>query len=60
MRLNEKNNKIKGFTHFGKEANQMKVRIAKQGSYLSELTSDDINFCNNEMKELDIYYNYKI
>lgn len=60
MRLKEKNNKIKGFTNFGKEANQMKVRIAKKGSYLSELCSDDINFCNHEMEKLDKYFKYKI
>jgi len=60
MRIKEKNNQIKGFTNFGNEVNQMKVRKAKKGSYLSELSVDDINFCNNEMSLLNKYFKYKI
>ena len=45
---------------FGKSKNQLKVRNAKIGGYKSELSEDDILFCNNEMEKLNSYFNYQI
>ena len=60
MRDKEINNKLEGFNDFGKSKNQLKVRNAKIGGYKSELSEDDILFCNNEMKKLNSYFNYQI
>ncbi len=60
MRDKEINNKLEGFNDFGKSENQLKVRNAKIGGYKSELSDDDILFCNNEMEKLNSYFNYKI
>ena len=60
MRDKEINNKLEGFNDFGKSTNQLKVRNAKIGGYKSELSEDDILFCNNEMEKLNSYFNYQI
>ena len=60
MREKELNNQLEGFRDFGKEANKLKVRKARKGSYLSELSSEDIAFCNKEMEELHPYFGYTL
>jgi hypothetical protein len=60
MRKKEKENKLEGFKDFGKERDKLKVRNAKIGGFINELSEDDILFCNKEMKLLNSYYNYKI
>ena len=60
MRDKEINNKLDGFNNFGKERNQLKVRNAKIGGYISELSEEDINYCNIEMKKLHAYFKYKV
>ncbi len=60
MRKNEKENKLEGFKDFGKDRDKLKVRNAKIGGFINELSEDDILFCNKEMKLLNSYYNYKI
>ena len=60
MRKKEKENKLEGFTDFGKDRDKLKVRNAKSGGFINELSEDDILFCNKQMKLLNSYYNYKI
>lgn len=60
MRKKELKNQLEGFSNFGKDANQLKVRKAKKGSYLTELLAEDIAFCNNQMKKLERYFGYQI
>lgn len=60
MRKKEKENKLEGFKDFGKDRDKLKVRNAKIGGFINELSEDDILFCNKEMKLLNSYYNYKI
>ena len=60
MREKEKKNQLDGFSDFGKEVNKLKVRNAVKGSYTSELTFEDITFCNKEMEKLNPYFGYKI
>ena len=60
MREKEKKNQLEGFSDFGKETNKLKVRKARKGSYLTELTFEDISFCNKEMERLNPYFGYKI
>jgi hypothetical protein len=60
MREKEKKNQLVGFSDFGKEVNKLKVRKAIKGSYLTELTFEDIIFCNKEMEKLNPYFGYKI
>jgi len=60
MRKKEKENKLDGFVSFGKDSNNLKVRNAKIGGFINELSEEDILFCNKEMKLLNSYYNYKI
>ena len=60
MREKEKKNQLEGFSNFGKEANNLKVRKARKGSYVKELTLEDITFCNKEMEKLNPYFGYKI
>ena len=59
MRKKEKENKLEGFTDFGKDRDKLKVRNAKSGGFINELSEDDILFCNKEMKLLNSYYKYK-
>ena len=40
--------------------NKLKVRKAIKGSYLNELSQEDIKYCNKEMLNLNKYFNYKI
>ena len=60
MREKEKRNQLEGFSDFGKEDNKLKVRKAVKGSYLKELTFEDITFCNKKMEKLNSYFGYKI
>ena len=60
MRNKEINNKLEGFNDFGKSRNQLKVRNARIGGYKSELSEEDILYCNKEMKNLNTYFGYKI
>ena len=60
MREKEKANQLKGFSDFGKEVNKLKVRKARRGSYLEELTAQDIAFCNKKMEKLHPYFGYRI
>ena len=60
MRKKEMKNQLDGFNNFGKERDQLKVRNAKIGGYLNELSQHDIEYCNNEMSDLDPYFNYCI
>ncbi len=60
MREKELNNQLEGFRDFGKEANELKVRKARKGSYLSELSAEDIVFCNKEMEKLHPYFGYTL
>ena len=50
MRNKELVNKLSGFNDFGKEINHLKVRKAKVGSYLDELSQSDIEYCNYLLK----------
>jgi len=59
MRKQEQTNKLEGFNNFEIEINQLKVRKAKIGSYLNELSEKDISYCNYEMKKLNSYFNYQ-
>ena len=54
------NNKLEGFNNFEKSRNQLKVRNAKIGGYKSELSNEDIQYCNSEMKHLNLFFEYKI
>ena len=60
MREKEILNQLKGFSNFGKEVNELKVRKARRGSYLEELTAQDIAFCNKKMEKLHPYFGYRI
>ena len=60
MRKKEKLNQLEGFNDFGKRRNQLKVRNARIGGYKSELSEEDILYCNKEMKNLNTYFGYKI
>lgn len=58
MRKLEQKAQIDGFNSFGSEANTLKVRKAKVGAYASELTAEDIHYCNEQMKALSPKYKY--
>lgn len=58
MREKELKNQLEGFSDFGKETNKLKVRKARKGSYRSELSSEDITFCNKEMEKLNPFFGY--
>jgi len=60
MRKKELANQLDGFRDFGKDKNQLKVRNAKIGGYINELSDEDIAYCNAQMKELNPYFKYKI
>ena len=60
MRKKEKKNQLDGFSDFGNEVNKLKVRKAIRGSYLTELSFEDIAFCDKEMEKLNSYFEYKI
>lgn len=60
MRNKELLNQLDGFKDFGKDRNQLKVRNAKIGGYKKELSVEDINYCNQELKNLNSYFNYKV
>jgi len=60
MRKKELANQLDGFKDFGKEKNHLKVRNAKVGGYLNELSEEDVLYCNARMQELNPYFNYKI
>jgi hypothetical protein len=58
MRKKEIANQLEGFEDFGKKKNQLKVRNAKIGDYVKELSEEDIAYCNEKMKDLNPYFNY--
>jgi len=60
MRKKELANQLDGSKDFGKEKNQLKVRNAKIGGYMKELSEEDIAYCNRQMQKLNSYFNYKI
>ena len=60
MRKMEINNQLEGFNHFGKNINQLKVRNAKIGGYINELSKEDVDYCNMEMKLLQSYFQYNL
>jgi hypothetical protein len=60
MRKKEINKSIEEISNFGNSINKLKVRKAIKGSYLNELSQEDIKYCNNEMLNLNTYFNYKI
>jgi len=60
MREKEINNQLEGFNDFGNSRNQLKVRSAKIGGYKSELSDEDIQYCNSEMRYLNSFFGYKI
>ena len=60
MRKKEKANQLEGFNDFGKSRDQLKVRNARIGGYKSELSEEDILYCNKEMKNINTYFGYKI
>ena len=59
MRDKELVNNLSGFNDFGKEVNYLKVRKAKIGSYLDELSKSDIEYCNHLLKNLEGFNFYK-
>lgn len=60
MRKKEINKSIDEISNFGNSINKLKVRKAIKGSYLNELSHEDIKYCNKEMLNLNKYFNYKI
>jgi hypothetical protein len=60
MRRKELANQLEGFNDFGNSRNQLKVRNAKIGGYVKELSEEDISYCNVQMEKLDSYFNYKV
>lgn len=60
MREKEIKNQIVGFNNFGKSRNQLKVRNAKIGGYLKELSKDDVKYCNTNMNDLNNYFGYHL
>ena len=60
MRKKELDNQLDGFKDFGKQINQLKVRNAKIGGYVNELSEKDISYSNEKMKKLSPYFNYEI
>ena len=58
MRLKELSNELDNFNDFGKERNYLKVRNAKIGGYRDELDDVDIQYCNDQLLNLDPYFNY--
>lgn len=58
MRSKEKQNLIEGFNSFGDKHDYLKVRNAVSGSYLKEMSSEDIDFCNEMMKDKITFLNY--
>ncbi len=60
MRKEELANELDEYEGIRKDKNHFKVRNAKIGSYMHELDSEDILYCNIKMKDLDPYFKYKI
>ncbi len=60
MRKLEITGKIKGMNFLNTDRNSLKVRNAKIGSYLDELSDEDINYCNSLMRKMPKIYGYKI
>ncbi len=58
MRKMELQNKIEGMIFLDVDRNSLKVRNAKIGSYLEELSNEDIDYCNTLMKKLPKIYGY--
>lgn len=60
MRKLEITGKIKGMNFLNTDRNSLKVRNAKIGSYLEELSNEDIEYCNSLMQKIPKIYGYKI
>ena len=60
MRKKEKANQLEGFNDFGKSRDQLKVRNARIGGYKLELSDEDIQYCNSEMRHLNSFFGYTI
>ena len=58
MRKKEKANSIEGFSKFGVDIDYLKVRKAVSGSYLNEMSAEDIEFCNRIMEGKMTFLNY--
>ena len=58
MRKKEQENAIEGFNKFGDGHDYLKVRNAVSGSYLNEMSSEDIEFCDQMMKGRMTFLNY--
>ena len=58
MRKKEQENAIEGFNKFGDGHDYLKVRNAVSGSYLNEMSSKDIEFCEQMMKGRMTFLNY--
>jgi len=58
MRRKEKANSIEGFSKFGVDVDYLKVRKAVSGSYLNEMSAEDIEFCNRIMEGKVTFLNY--
>ena len=58
LRSLEKSNKVEGMRVFGSDDNSLKVRKAKIGSYKEELLEEDIDYCNDLMKNCPKIYGY--
>ena len=58
MRKLEKENRLEGFNNFGNDPNSYKVRKAKIGTFIHELSDEDIDYCNTCMKELNPFFSY--
>lgn len=60
MRKLEITGKIRGMNFLNTDQNSLKVRSAKIGSYLDELSDEDINYCNGLMRKVPKIYGYTI
>ena len=58
MRKLEMQGQVEGMKFFGAEQNYLKVRRAQSGSYEDELSEDDIQYCNEQMRKLPSIYGY--
>lgn len=58
MQKMELQGKIEGMNFLSTDKNSLKVRNAKIGSYLEELSEEDIEYCNSLMNKLPKMYGY--
>lgn len=60
LRKLERKGVVEGMRLFGDDPNALKVRKARAGTYLEELTADDIEFCNRLMRRYPSFDDYLI